>query len=195
MASGGHIELVRVKRTHPTLLEMMPRHYSAPKGFVGRNLCYLIQWHGWQPDVPPVTYGAIVGGSATRFLPGREAFFGAKLPLNSLVNNTFFHVEPGEQGYPCRNFVSRVIATWRARMLIDWPEVCDAAFAASGHPGPFAVWHADGCVAESDDGHTDGCASRESAEAYFSWSCGLPGWGHFGADMLDYVVIYPEGKP
>jgi hypothetical protein len=29
-------------------------------------------------------------------------------------------------------------------------------------------------------------------ESYFSWSCELPGWGRFGADMLDYVVMYRD---
>ena len=28
-------------------------------------------------------------------------------------------------------------------------------------------------------------------EAYFSWSCDLPGFT-LGADMLDYVVLYPK---
>ena len=74
------IALVRVKRTHPALLEMMPRHYSAPKGFVGRNICYLIEWA--PPDLAQERriYGAIVAGSATRFLPGRnEALANAPL--------------------------------------------------------------------------------------------------------------------
>jgi hypothetical protein len=118
----GKIELIRVRRTHPTLLEMMPRHYSAPKGFVGRNLCYLIEWAPSDLAQERRIYGAIVGGSATRFLPGRVEFFGGKVPpLNSIINNTFFHAEPGTRGYPCRNFVPQVIALWRARMLIDWP--------------------------------------------------------------------------
>lgn len=119
------ISLVRVKRTHPALLELMPRHYSAPKGFVGRNLCYLVEWAPADLAQERRIYGAIVGGSATRFLPGRTEFFelfsGGVPPLNSIVNNTFFHVEPGVDGYPCRNFTSKVIALWRARMLIDWP--------------------------------------------------------------------------
>jgi hypothetical protein len=31
-----------------------------------------------------------------------------------------------------------------------------------------------------------------ASQEYFSWSCGLPGWGYFGADMLDYVVMYKD---
>lgn len=30
-------------------------------------------------------------------------------------------------------------------------------------------------------------------EPYFSWTCELPGWGRLGADMADFVVLYPEG--
>jgi hypothetical protein len=114
------LALVRVKRTHPALLEMMPRHYSAPKGFVGRNICYLIEWAPADLAQERQIFGAIVGGSATRFLPGRnEALRNA--PLNNIVNNIFFHCEPHGDKYPARNFTTAVIALWRARMLIDWP--------------------------------------------------------------------------
>lgn len=44
---------------------------------------------------------------------------------------------------------------------------------------------------EDTTDHSTDCASRESAEPYFSRDCDLPGW-HLGADMLDYVVLHPE---
>ncbi len=34
------IELVRIKRSDPRILADMATHYSQPKGFVGRNICY-----------------------------------------------------------------------------------------------------------------------------------------------------------
>ena len=46
----------------------MAVHYSEPGGFVGRNICYAIMHEG-------VYYGAIVGGSATLHLVGRDEFF------------------------------------------------------------------------------------------------------------------------
>lgn len=61
------IKLVLVKRTYPKLLRDMSVHYSKPKGFVGRNMCYAIYWRN-------IYMGAIVAGSATRHLPGRANF-------------------------------------------------------------------------------------------------------------------------
>jgi len=54
-----------VKRTDARILENMKNHYSQPKGFVGRNICYAILWNNKY-------YGSIVGGSATLHLPNRE---------------------------------------------------------------------------------------------------------------------------
>lgn len=109
------MELVVVKRTSPQLLEEMKRHYSQPKGFVGRNICYSI-YHGGH------CYGHIVGGSATRFLPGRDDIPGieAKTILNQIVNNIFFHVEPKEGKYPFRNFTTKVIELFEKTITKDW---------------------------------------------------------------------------
>lgn len=112
-ASGIH--LVRIPKSNHMLREWMARHYSAPKGFVGRSLIYLVVGNYR-------TYGAIVAGSATRFLPGREAFFGASLPLNNIVNNTFFHIEKVDGRYPYRNFVPKVLREWRLRVGAAWCE-------------------------------------------------------------------------
>lgn len=92
----------------------MSVHYSQPKGFVGRQLIYKVMFDG-------VSFGATVAGSATRFLPGRDLFFGRKIPLNNLVNNTFFHIEKRDGKYPTRNFASSVVEAWRSRVLVDWP--------------------------------------------------------------------------
>jgi len=109
------LDLVIVKRTSPQLIAEMGRHYSCPKGFVGRNICYSINYGG-------VCYGHIVGGSATRHLPGRDDFLGfpAKLHLQRLVNNIFFHIEPGGDGYPVRNFASSVIRCFEEAIQRDW---------------------------------------------------------------------------
>lgn len=102
------VELVRVKRTHPILLENMAIHYSKPKGFVGRNICYLIMF-------ADTCYGSIVGGSATRFLPGRTVLGN----LNNGVNNIFFHCDR-VVNYPCREFVPKVLSNYRRRIEWDW---------------------------------------------------------------------------
>jgi len=71
------------------------------------------------------------------------------------------------------------------------------AYVAPGHIAGTADQPCD-CGTGDDDGahHHETCASRQPGEAYFSWTCDLPGWGRFGADMLDYLVLYPnEPKP
>ena len=109
------MELKIVKRTSPALLEEMKRHYSAPKGFVGRNICYEITHEGH-------CYGHIVGGSATRFLPGRDEFLGvpAKERLNQIINNIFFHIEPKDGKYPLRNFSTLVVKAYEKQIVVDW---------------------------------------------------------------------------
>lgn len=103
------LELEPITKSHPELRAWMQDHYSQPKGFVGRQLIYRVK-------VDDVAYGAIAAGSATRFLPGRDTV----LPLNSIVNNTFFHIEKKEGRYPCHNFAAKVVAAWRAIVERDW---------------------------------------------------------------------------
>jgi len=102
--------LERVKRTHPEILANMAIHYSQPKGFVGRNICYLVMFGG-------KCFGSIAGGSATRFLPNREVIRG----LNHGINNIFFHIEP-RGGYPTRNFAQKVLKKYRTQIERDWLE-------------------------------------------------------------------------
>jgi hypothetical protein len=103
------IELGIIKRTEDQLLSEMERHYSQPKGFVGRSICYAIIHDG-------VRYGSIVGGSATRFLPNRQVIGS----LNNGVNNIFFHIESPFGFYPIRNFAQKVLAEYRTAVEIDW---------------------------------------------------------------------------
>jgi hypothetical protein len=115
-AMGLQLELV--KNSDPRLRGDMADHYSKPGGFVGRNLCYAVTFDGRY-------YGGIVGGSSPRHLPGRLEFFdvdpaGWKTWLQSIVNNLFFHVEPGAAGYPLRNFTTRCVGAWRERVAADW---------------------------------------------------------------------------
>lgn len=114
------MELVRVKRTHPVLLENMAVHYSQPKGFVGRNICYLVVHEG-------ARYGSIVGGSSTLHLVGRDEFFGIAKPekqqrLLEIVNNIFYHVEPVGGRYPLRNFTVKVLRLFRETITRDWED-------------------------------------------------------------------------
>lgn len=106
------LELVIVPRTNIDLLRVMDTHYSQPKGFVGRNICYKILYNN-------KCYGFIVGGSATKFLPGRNEFFklGKNLKLTTIINNIFFHIEGP---YPIRNFSQKVIAIWRLAITTHW---------------------------------------------------------------------------
>ena len=109
------MQLVIVKRTSPQLLEEMDRHYSQPKGFVGRNICYSVIHND-------ICYGHIVGGSATRFLPGRDDFLGFSTleKLNNIVNNIFFHIEKVNGKYPIRWFSTAVLKCFRETIKDDW---------------------------------------------------------------------------
>lgn len=112
------LNLISCKRTDPQILANMAIHYSQPKGFVGRNICYRIEYDN-------KCYGSIVGGSATLHLPGRDEFFGItpdnkKDKLLSIVNNIFYHVEPVEGKYPIRNFTVAVIKEFCQIIPTDW---------------------------------------------------------------------------
>ena len=108
------ITLHITKRTDSRLLTLMQNHYSHPNGFVGRSICYAVNYDN-------VYYGHTIAGSATLHLPNRNEFFDiTKCDLNQIVNNIFFHVEPINGSYPCRNFVQKVIKAWRERVIIDW---------------------------------------------------------------------------
>ncbi len=108
------LNLVNIKRTDPRLLANMAIHYSKPKGFVGRNICYAVMWND-------VYYGGIVGGSATLHLAGRNEYFDiTKAELNNIVNNIFFHVEKVDNKYPCRWFTVEVLKAFREQIQLDW---------------------------------------------------------------------------
>jgi Domain of unknown function (DUF4338) len=107
-----------IKRTNPRILADMEIHYSQPRGFVGRNICYAIV-------VADVYYGAIVGGSSTLHLVGRDEFFGLtkenkKVELNRIVNNIFYHIEKKNGKYPVRNMVQNVLKMFRKQVAFDW---------------------------------------------------------------------------
>lgn len=109
-----HLEIT--KRTDQRLLERMASHYSQPKGFVGRNICYAIYFDS-------AYFGHIVGGSATRYLPGRNEFLEVDLNgINQVVNNIFFNVSPINGKYPARNFTSLVVKEFCKRCVKDWQE-------------------------------------------------------------------------
>lgn len=108
------ITLNIIKRTNPALLINMENHYSKPKGFVGRNICYEVKYNN-------IVYGHIVAGSATLHLQNRHEFLGTtKEQLNNIVNNIFYHVEKIEDKYPTRNFTSKVLKLFRLTVMQDW---------------------------------------------------------------------------
>lgn len=109
------LKLIQTKRTEENLLEAMKVHYSRPKGFVGRNICYAIYFDS-------VYYGHIVAGSATLNLPGRNEFFGLtdKKQLNSIANNVFFHIEKVNGSYPIRNFSQAILKEFINILPLDW---------------------------------------------------------------------------
>lgn len=110
------LELIRVKRTEPRLLLNMADHYSQPNGFVGRNICYAVMFNS-------VYYGGIVGCSATKHLAGRNEYFGhtkETIPLNNIVNNIFYHIEPVTGKYPTRNFAMKVLSQFQKQIAEEW---------------------------------------------------------------------------
>jgi len=109
------ILLTQIKKTDPLLRKNMAIHYSKPKGFVGRSICYEISVDG-------VCYGHIVGGSATKFLPGRNKFFNinSTSALKHIVNNVFYHIEKVNGKYPCRWFTAKVVKEYIKKINCDW---------------------------------------------------------------------------
>jgi hypothetical protein len=118
MRFSNTLKLELIKRTDSRLLADMAIHYSKPKGFVGRNICYAIL-------VDETYFGGIVGGSATLHLPGRDEFFlieknSKNEKLLQIVNNIFYHIEPRIGRYPFRNFAQKVLALFRETIKRDW---------------------------------------------------------------------------
>jgi hypothetical protein len=112
------LKLQQIKRTDPRILANMAIHYSQPKGFVGRNICYAVLFND-------IYYGAIVGGSSTLHLVGRDEHFGLtkenkKESLNKIINNIFFHIEKVNGDYPVRWFSVKVLKLFRNTIKADW---------------------------------------------------------------------------
>jgi hypothetical protein len=110
------LKLKITKRTDKELLKRMAIHYSAPKGFVGRNICYAIYYNN-------IYYGHIVGGSATKHLKNRHKFLGTSdTQLNKIVNNIFYNISKINSKYPKRNFTTFVLKQFMKQIQIDWFE-------------------------------------------------------------------------
>ena len=108
------LDLVITGKCDVRLKERMINHYSKPKGFVGRSICYAVFYDG-------VYYGHIVFGSSTMHLPGRHDFFGTtKEQLNNIVNNVFYNVTKVADKYPVRNFTTFVLTSAISRICSDW---------------------------------------------------------------------------
>lgn len=112
------LKLELIKRTDPRILNNMLVHYTKPKGFVGRNICYVILFNN-------IFYGTIVGGSSTLHLPGRDEYFNLtkenkKSYLNNIINNIFFHIEKVNNKYPIRCFSTKIIKLFRETISLDW---------------------------------------------------------------------------
>ena len=111
--TGGGLQLMCIPKDDYRLRRDAENHYSQPKGFVGRSLCYAVLHDGNY-------FGSIVAGSATKHLPGRSEFFGADFTLERVINNVFFHIE---RPYPIRNFAIKVLALWRTTAAADWGRI------------------------------------------------------------------------
>lgn len=108
------LELKQTKKTDERLLERMKNHYSKPKGFVGRNICYAIFYDS-------IYYGHIVAGSAALFLPNRNEFLGINREnLNNVINNVFFNVSRINNKYPIRNFTTQIVKLFVKQAQEDW---------------------------------------------------------------------------
>jgi hypothetical protein len=110
------LELIKIPKNDDMLKRDMELHYSKPKGFVGRSICYEIRFLG-------VRYGSIVAGSTPMHLPGRKEYFRQKnmpIILDNIVNNIFFRVQRVNGRYPIRNFTTHVMSTFRKTAAIDW---------------------------------------------------------------------------
>lgn len=112
------MKLIPVQKFNPKLKEYMAIHYSQPKSFVGRSICYLIEHNG-------IIYGGIAGGSATKFLPGRDDFFSINKDnknekLKQIISNIFYHIEKVNGKYPVRNFVPKVLSEFCKQVSLDW---------------------------------------------------------------------------
>lgn len=112
------LKLEQIKRTDLRILGNMAIHYNQPKGFVGRNICYAVLYDD-------IYYGAIVGGSSTLHLVGRDEYFSLtkenkKQNLNNIVNNIFFHIEKVDDKYPIRWFSTAVLKCFRETIKVDW---------------------------------------------------------------------------
>ena len=118
MKTQDTIRLFKTPKTDSFLVDMMKIHYSKPKGFVGRSICYSINFNN-------VYYGHIIGGSSTLHLAGRDEFFNLtkenkKENLRKIVNNIFYHIEKRRGKYPLRNLTSKVLKTFCNTIAKDW---------------------------------------------------------------------------
>jgi len=112
------INLVITKRTDPHLLNLMKNHYSRPKGFVGRNICYAIFYNNNY-------YGHIIGGSSVKHLNGRDNYFSLNkmnknILLQSIINNIFYNINKINGKYPKRNFTTKVLQSFINKITVDW---------------------------------------------------------------------------
>lgn len=109
------IKLVTIKKSDSELQANMKIHYSQPKGFVGRSICYRI-------DYDSITYGHIVGTSAIQVLRFRDIFFDVRTHrhINNFVNNGFYHIEKQNGRYPVRNFTTKVLLEFEKKIMEDW---------------------------------------------------------------------------
>lgn len=111
------LKLIEIDKRNDLLLENMKNHYSQPKEFVGRSICYLVNYND-------KNYGSIVAGSCVRHLKQRDEFFDKiynnKWWLENIINNIFFHIEPIEKKYPIRNFAQKVLSLFLITAKRDW---------------------------------------------------------------------------
>lgn len=101
------IELERVKQNNIFARYYISNHYTKPRGFIGRNITYLI-------IVDDDVCGVIVGGSTSLHLPNRFSFFG-ECNIQDIINNRLFRLE---KNVP--NLGTQVLKLWRNKVVLDW---------------------------------------------------------------------------
>jgi len=101
------IELKLTKQNDELARYYISNHYTKPRGFIGRNVTYLIV-------VNDCICGVIVGGSTSLHLLNRKNFFG-DCDIQDIINNRLFRLE---NNLP--NLGTQVLKIWRKQVCIDW---------------------------------------------------------------------------
>jgi hypothetical protein len=110
IAKAEGLYLEKVKRTDPRYKRIRDGHYVTNKGAIGRQIHFLVWYHG-------EIAGVISGGSCAYAVAVRDRFFWIdhRDRLRNIVNNTVFRMVNHEP-----NLATRVLALWQTEMTLRW---------------------------------------------------------------------------